>query len=477
MTQDRVLCASARIRTFSMVEINLITGAFLFLMVLLSEYPFCGILSLGVFVWYAILVIKREPESVCLLLLIWFAVVANIVGCFVVEYTYVYLNELLVYSSFVGSLPLLIFSRWVFLACLYAWLTSSVCDASIRRSVASKGYVRYATVVVLLLLTVCFVQLIQNPSASSLGIDRFQYAANYEGLVFLRLANVMQYFAIIPCIAIGMGMRAIGSVTLGLYAACLYWVGTKFGSLFYTACLALIVLYSLTLIDDDRWKKRLKWLYATMIVVVVVLVLGASMISSAAFNTSQSEYLSSRLAQQGQLWWSVYSLDEATLTDEEIDDALYGAVFGESVISQNVGAKYGIYKVMYLSAPQDKIDSKLASGSRYTEGGYPAALYYGGLIGTAIFSVVMAALLAFVLRRLVGSIQRCQIIDVLIWCRFLFIALGSMSMFTFSDFFGVLSIVSYAYLIIVCLARRRGLALTRRTLCTCSSRTSASAYA
>ena len=160
-----------------------------------------------------------------------------------------------------------------------------------------------------------------------------------------------------------------------------------------------------------------------------------------------------RLSQQGQLWWRTYDLCSVDGTHiSELTDEIDGIIRGSTNIAVNVGAKYGIYKIMYYAAPDSVVHDKLESGSRYTEAGFATAYYYAGVVGVLVFAVIMGIIISLITNALLKSLCNGKLINVVLWARLLSVSMTVLSMHTFVVLFDAESIVSYAYLI---LATRR----------------------
>ena len=99
-----------------------ITGIVLVLSTIMAEYLLASYASLiAVAAFFVALVLKRGEFFVKYFAFV-FAIGANILGCAIIETQEISLPELDTFSSFAGSLPLLILSRWVFVVVLL------VCD-------------------------------------------------------------------------------------------------------------------------------------------------------------------------------------------------------------------------------------------------------------------------------------------------------------------------------------------------------------
>lgn len=111
-----------------------------------------------------------------------------------------------------------------------------------------------------------------------------------------------------------------------------------------------------------------------------------------------------------------------------------------------VGANNGIYKIMYLCAPESVIDWKLGTGSRYTEAGMAAVYYYFGAFGVILFAAIMGFIVAATVNCFLRFIANNNLIAAMLMLRIFMIERTFLSMFTMADFFKPLSLLSYIYL-------------------------------
>lgn len=430
-------------------------GFVLVLCTLASEFVIASALSLIAFFVYCVFILWSKGEMLIKYFAFIFAVVANIAGCVVVEFSELSLAELATVSHFSGSLPLLILSRWVFLVTIFS-LDSNIESDSLKKigdSLKSrKKWITTLSAVMLVVSTLLFLQVAPIPSFS-VRANSFFYAQEY-GVTGLweAISHVISYAMIIPAMAIRQGDKKIGIAAIAVYFLYLFWTGNKFTNFLVAASLILIVFYDVLV---SKGRKLLKRVVIWCVVLIAALLAFSLLAYSMTSNNKPLEYFGARLAQQGQLWWGTYSIEPQTMHPDEFKNEITALFEQKEGAANNVGSRNGIYGIMYATAPQNIIDGKLATGSQYTEGGYAAAYYYFGSLGAICFSVLMGLLVAFFTNGLIRAVIRYSPITACVYARFLVISMTSLSMFLFTGFFDTLSILSYAYLIIVSLVYRR----------------------
>jgi len=435
--------------------INISIGLVLFSCVLMSEFTFSAHLSLAfMLMFYLLLFVSYSIVYLKYLHFIFGSSIA-IIGCAVIELFDMELIELSDYSSFQGSLPLLAFSWWLFLTVLVmhdSWLSERLESRNDFRLIqigdlfAEKHrkncLIMYgAALAGCLLIIFTFMMVFRNPSFR-LGIDRFEYAREFNYGPLYEQANRFIRYLLIPCIAVAIYKKSkIGWIALVVYCAHSFWTGNKFGSFFSLLCTFLII-YSKKI---EPVIARNKKYIISLALVVAVLVGGAVFAVSFTRDEGASNYLMPRLAQQGQLWWKTYDKSNSYHISEFGDEAA-SIKNGTTDIKDNVGAKYGIYKIMYYTTPKTQVDAKLDSGSRFTEAGFASAYYYLGLPGCMIFALIGGVLASTFVNYFIYFLRYNQYIRAFIHLRLYTNLTVFMSMFVFFPFFNKTSILSYLIL-------------------------------
>lgn len=389
-------------------------GLFFVITVLLSEFPMASIASLVAFLLFGLYVCVCAPSFLIKYFNVLFGIAAAIAGCFSCEFLDSYLPELRTYSSFAGSLPLLILNYFIFLACLYGFdKTFGKDDRSLLTEVPvrrEQKWFKWIHIGVTLMIIIMFIHVLSNPSFIH-GGDRFSYSALYLKGIWGYLHSASMILCIIPLLAVRFGYKKSGYLAIVLFCLYLFWTGVKFSGFYTLFGLATIVFYDKVIALDKALVSRiLIGAFATL-----GLLLGLSVFahSFAASSDTSSEFFFKRTAQQSQLWWSTYSHYSPGEGIDEVSDELSGLAFGEKPISECQGDRYGIYKIMYLNAPTDLVDTKLASGSRYTEAAYPSIYYYFGSLGTLAFSVLAALVTVLLINLMIGVVHGREVLSTL----------------------------------------------------------------
>lgn len=390
-----------------------------------------------------------------------FFMITSLILC---EFSSVYLSEIKETSHYVGSIPLLMLTYYVFFTVLnygdglFEKNNNQTINTDEITSQKSKSAINYLCFIADIAFLYLFISVFNTPSFI-IGVDRFTYSMfylnNYSKM--FRFLNNYAQLIMIPCIlAIIYGKKVLGIVGLILYSLFMFWIGNKSGP--FVSMISVFFMISSRKNAKDNKKKS-----NTMVMILIVLALVLLCYFALSFtvdNGDVKQVFANRFAAQGQLWWKTYKLTNGEAHYSQLINEFSGVFEGSSSIVENVGANYGIYHIMYLCAPKNIVDAKLLTGSRYTEAGYATSFYCLGFIGPILFSIIAAISISYIENNFIKSIYTNQIFKAAIILRFFFLATTTLSMGVYSSYFDKVSLVSYAYLF---LTYRRRLRLNKTT--------------
>ena len=384
-------------------------------------------------VLFGIITIRKNPGFIIKYAYFLLSSVLAIFGTFLIESNRFYLVELQRYSEYVGALPLISGYYLLFIYLLESFDNknnkNNEKNACIRRVNYSYGgkkilqiLLKIFSIVFFAITAIMFLRVLSKPYFL-LHIDRFEYREIYITGIWAKLDDYYYYF--IPLVLMNWHNgknRKISLATGILYVLYLLLQGEKYGK--FAILLLFITMYEIPKISNFKSirKKRERKKYRKFIIVLVILLclLLGIIINQYNFlyqSLNSFAHLFERLAQQGQLWWSIYGLqigNSPRIT--EIGDEL--AAYTDRGVQNPY---YGIYKVMYLSAPYDLVTRKIASGSTYTESTAASLYYYFGFISLPIFALVMSAAIAFLAKKYLDYIRMNCVIEVMIVARTIFL--------------------------------------------------------
>lgn len=434
---------------------NLLFGLALCMCVVLSGSLHATVASFAIMILYFLWLLYAAPAILIKYFVFAFAVATNVLGCFVIETCDISLYEIAVDSSFAGSLPLLVFSRWLFFAVL-AMLEMIFCQhrsnldeqggIKLAKTTAAKPPMKWLEIlnmVVFALIVILFIRIMPYPSFLS-GLDRFMYTDVVNTGIWGQLSNNLAYLVVIPALAARYNKSKMGIAAIGIYLLFLFWTGHKFGGYFdFLYMLMLVYFDKLSLMD---FKKLSRYLFL-LVVLTGMVICFAAFANSFVSSKGSIQFLCDRAAQQGQLWWRTYDKLDESFYPEQIENEIQSILSQNLEIRNNVRADYGIYKIMYYASDDPAvIDRKLASGSRYSEAAYALMLYCFGPIGPCLLSFAGALMVGLVVNSFLYAIRRGYLIDSVIWLRFLALVRGILGAFALANFFTPFTMLTFGYL-------------------------------
>ena len=349
-------------------------------------------------------------------------------------------------------MPSLILAQLLFFVCIYEWEKKEENKHrkvfEIRKSINENTICMLNCFVFVLYLSL-FVHVLPY-SAIKLNIDRMTFSSlGLDSGIWGYLSKWAQFFIVIPigCIAYTRKkkFKVFGVITLIIYCLYYLWIGNKFGSFFSLFCVFCMLNFS----RFDLKEKTLKRVFLIVLGVIAVLILVAAWIFTKYQNQSSgvNTYLQNRLAEQGQLYWRTYEVSGGKYHLSEIGDEIVGQFSGLSRTEDLVGAKHGVYHIMYLCAPKQRVDAFILYGSRYTEAGYASVFYYFGAFGCIILAILFARIIVSLTNMIIISTKNNNLLGMILMVRLYFVTCTALSMFLFSDYFTGTSILTYLWCI------------------------------
>ena len=408
------------------------------------------ILSLAIFISFILYIVTLRSEFVIRYVYVFFIVCTNVIGVYVCESGSVYLDELGLYSSYVGSLSLNVLTQMVFLLTLLFLDERSVKDNdNVHINVKHTNKWADLAITGCLILSLISLALSATHPFFSAGVDRFLYRElGPAQATAVRLNTLIKNLIPVALIAYknGYRYRAIGfGVT---YCISAFLTGEKFG--LFMLVLSVTMLAIIPYIKSFS-KKTIRKYFVIAISVLMALVAVVLIHNHVVYSYTLDDnimYLERRLAQQGQLWWRTYQLQGEN--DPHLDEFK-----GETEVWFNREANpydgtYGIYKIMKMDvADPNLFIRKLDNGSSYTYSTHASIFYYFGIPGLFIFSITSATVYSFLVRLIVESIASNQILGSIVLMRFLVLAHGILTQSNFFELFDwkvIFYAVAYCFL-------------------------------
>lgn len=169
---------------------------------------------------------------------------------------------------------------------------------------------------------------------------------------------------------------------------------------------------------------------------------------------NNSNYLTQRIAQQGQLWWRTYSLDQfnGTRIDELQDET--ATYFQTNDIAEKQ-YNHAIYKIMRFTTPSDLFEAKITSGSRYSTSTFASMFYYFKTPGVIVYGILGASFLWGIMRIFIYAIRGEYLIELCISSKLLLNAYNALSQSEFNLIFTYKNLVYFSLIIALYIIRKK----------------------
>lgn len=425
-----------------------------------SYVPATSIVAIIIFCFQIYRILNRHAIFFIKYVAILFSSLSLVIGCVAIEFTRVNLYEIQSYSKFIGSIPLLILSLWVLLQTIYA---IDISDKSRLQNISLKinknstrTVVTLVSFLVLFAFAIQFLSIAPHP-AFIVGLERAAYNAAYlTNPVINILYNYSILLVIVPILLIinDKGWRRVlGISCVILNSLNAIWMGNKFGSLLQLLEILLIVFSGS--ITSRLSNKKIKKYAMLSALAVIGLIIVAVIIKNFNSESVVTNYFSNRVASQSELWWKIFDLYDGKLHTENFPNEIKSFFTANDIISENVGADYGIYHVMYLAGSRPVIDSYIKSGYRYSQAGFPAMYYYFGTLGPIIYGFIFGFVSAKFTNALIKVLGRGGILEIFIYLRLLIFTYSCFNNFIFNFYFSTLTLAGYIYLIFINFIRHK----------------------
>ncbi|TKQ41701.1 hypothetical protein DV463_06215, partial [Enterococcus faecium] len=292
------------------------------------------------------------------------------------------------------------------------------------------------------LIMISFLRVIRYP-AVFLGIDRFIYNRMYLSGIWQKINMLL--LVLVPLASVGFMITKKRKYLLNILFLFIYlfWIGNKFGNYIIVSYWLLIPFIQIVS------KKNIKKLFLVGIVFLVGLMGIINLQSSLIYHREDhSTYYEQRIAQQGQMWWSIYSYKELNSNKDYLselsDETKMYFVIGDGDKEE---FNYGIYKMMRLVTPSNIFNSRIYdTNSRYAFSSQASIYYYFNKIGLFLYTIIMSAMYIFIFRGYLNSVKGVDFVGIIIYTR-LFLKFNPA--FFQSDFDQIFSVETLGLLLVL----------------------------
>ena len=443
---------------FPEVALTVLFLLFFIIACLLPSTPATGALSFAALLLYGVYLLLHDLSFFIKYMAMYFFVFANVAGVLSCEFADIYLSEIRKFSGFVGSLPLICMASWVFLAAIRVFdkytALGKLSLALQPLSEQAKPLINWVVWGGIIIQSVLFVHVAAHPAFVT-NLDRFQYNQAYLGGIWTGLQALLLY--VVPVASLALVNRhniRPSAFFLCIYLLYAFWVGNKFG-IFFTAMYCVLLVYYPKIANlDRRAMSRVAKIVIGVLIGLFLIMSASQMLVHNQGIVDYGNYLASRMAQQGQIWWRLYDICAGSAVHpEEFGNQIAASL--NTVITGQQDYDAGIYKAMQMVNPID-FAYKVSTGSVYTESGYALAFYYFGVWGIVGFSIVFAGLFFLAINWFVVAITRGWVVEAAILFRLYNKLATARSMLLLDDLISLETLISLSVLLILLIARSKG---------------------
>lgn len=423
----------------------------------LNQFGQFDVFTLCILIVFLLIIYWNDPVFIIKYSFLLFLFLTNLIGVFVIEHSSIWLGELQKQSSSCGSFFLLALAHWFFI--LLVWMFELKYGQRINNKIATQNrdilsLYNLKNSETLLNFLICFltagfllflIRVVRNP-AFLLGLDRVEYERTYLTGIYRPMQGLFAFFAPLIGMLYIVKQKRKFFLVVALYFLCLFMSGVKFGAFIIALYQWIpIVLYQFSL-TKKQYKKIAKY-----VVVVLAMFIGVVMVhNKTTYQYSIQEnakYIGSRLAQQGQMWWTTYNdqIGKSCHINEFRDELSVWFKWNATGLNDY---NYGIYKLMKQAITYDMFQYRTSVGWRYAAGTDAYVLYYFGSIGLILYDFLFAALYCLIVNWYMGSFRSLSIVDCLLAGKFVSLMHLVLSQCDFDRLFSI-KVVLYLVVLLI----------------------------
>lgn len=261
-----------------------------------------------------------------------------------------------------------------------------------------------------------FLQVAANPYFKA-GTLRLDYSSQYMSSFSVSLRTYLPYFLPVVVMARKSGSRLAPGIFLFLTFGFYFLEGDKFGVYFFAAF--ILSLSALPALSDEKVNVIIKVLFVFFWLLIGVVYIQRILL----FDDSFSEFIDAinqRLAQQGEVWWSIYmhgrgsSLPSVDLSDE------FNAILKPSMQSS---FDFGQWRMMRVACDYSAYSAyRIEAGNPYTATTAASLVTYFGYFGSSIFYTFAGWAYASLIRNASIAFNECRVLESMIYVKLISVA-------------------------------------------------------
>ena len=283
-----------------------------------------------------------------------------------------------------------------------------------------------------------FLQVVRNPYFV-VGTLRLDYAAQYMSSFSVSLRTYLPMFIPVAVMEFRSGRRFLPTVFFCSVVLFYFLEGDKFGVYFFA--IYIVALTLLPSISEKAVDRVISCLFVFFWLLIGVVYIQRVLL----FDNDFSEFveaISQRLAQQGEVWWSVFrQINDGILLPGDPSSEVNAILNPESQSLYN----FGQWKMMNVACGYSEYSAyRIAAGNPFTATTTASLYYYYGFPGAAIFYGTFAFFYAAIIRNASLAFSGQRILESMVYVKL--ISVFGNILFA-SDITYLLSVQGFGYLL------------------------------
>lgn len=244
------------------------------------------------------------------------------------------------------------------------------------------------------------------------GALRIDYAAQYMTPFSVSLRTYLPLFIPLAMMEWNRGRRLLPLIFCVITAAFYFLEGDKFGVYFFAVY--IVALSILPIIKEETIGRIITVLFLFFWILIGVVYIQRVLL----FDNSFSEFLeviSQRLAQQGEVWWSIYrQMSDGVLATGNLTSEIRALLCPDT----QSFADYGQWKMMSVTCGYSSYSAyRIAAGNPFTATTTASLFYYFGFFGSAIFYLVFGFIYAALIRNASRSFGEQRVLESMVYVK------------------------------------------------------------
>lgn len=282
-----------------------------------------------------------------------------------------------------------------------------------------------------------FAQVAANPYYKA-GVLRLDYAAQYMSSFSVSLRTYLPFFLPLVVMAWRSGCRLLPVVFLFLTFGFYFLEGDKFGAYFFAAF--ILALAALPSLSDDKVNVIIRVLFAFFWILIGVVYVQRILLFDNTF-TEFLDAITQRLAQQGEVWWSIFMHGGgAPLPSVDFANEINAIL----VPSSQSAYDFGQWRMMRVASDYSSYSSyRIEAGNPYTATTTASIVTYFGYLAAVPLYAIAGWVYAALIRNASRAFDSRHVLESMIYVKLISIA-GNV-LFA-SDFTYLLSLQGFVYI-------------------------------